>query len=516
MPEFLQHLLQGEYGQLTLRSVKAILLISLVVATWGVLVAAKPKAGKTQFTLLRWSFVGIFIAIFCYQAYWQLLGFTDPNFIKFARRYNRRPNASQKQIARGPIFDRRGLVLAAPVTGEVWGRRYPLGAAAAHPLGYYNSHYGLTGVERVCDPILSGYLNEKWEERVSKALFAPRVSEGDPVTLTLDQRLQLKAYQMLNRRKGAVIIMQPQGALLALVSSPGFNPQAPEGAFTDNLNTPLFNRAVQGRYPPGSTFKLLIAAMALEQNLSPTYACPAGGYIAGPNTPAIRDSEYYAWARRGATWRGWGQLNLTDALVHSSNVYFAQLGVACGVTSFQKMMTLAQINTPLPYLEAPGGTLQSSSGTAPENPKERALALLAIGQGAITVTPLHIASFTAAIAADGLMYPPHLLTPATPVTPQRVCSPLNARKLRTMMHESVKRGTGKECHIPYLTVGGKTGTAQVTGAADHAWFTCLAPVEHPTMVITVLVENGGFGAQTALPIAKLLLQEAATCGYFNK
>ena len=514
MLETVVELLNGEQGADFLRALKIAFLGFLAVAALALLVAPSGKPGKVSYGLLRVLVVFALAAVLGYQATWQLGGFTRPEFVRFMRRYNKRPNAAETQVVRGPILDRRGLVLAAPVPGDLWGRRYPLGEAAVHPVGYFHSRYGTTAVERVFDPELSGCSGE---EQLGKGLFAPRAQEGAAVTLTLDGRLQAKAYELLDGRKGAVVVMRPRsGALLALVSSPGFDPLRPEVAAEDEENAPVFNRAVQGRYPPGSTFKILLAGAALGKGLSPSYACPAMGYIAGPNTPPIRDSEYYAYARKGAEWPGWGRLTLREAMAHSSNVYFAQLGVACGTEAFNAVIGRARINEPLVYLDAPAGKLQTARGNAPEVEKRRALALLAIGQGEVLVTPLHVACFTAAVAADGALMRPRLYRDEAVQKLDDLFAPAVAAQLKTLLRDVVTLGTGRAANVPELEVCGKTGTAQAPQGDDHAWFTCFAPRKHPNLVVTVLIENGGFGAAAALPVARELLEEADRFGYVRR
>lgn len=517
MLEHLMELLNGEHGPDLLRGLKIAFLAFLAVASLAVLFAPSCKPGKVNYGLLRVIFTASLIAILCYQATWQLLGFTKPSFVKFMRRYNKRPNAAELQVTRGPILDCRGRILAAPVPGDLWGRRYPLGEAAVHPLGYFHATFGITAVERVSDPTLSGFAVEGGEDLLNKALFAPRKAEGDPVTLTLDARLQQRAYELLDGRKGAIVVLRPRsGALLALVSSPGFNPLDPASALADEENTPAFNRATQGRYPPGSTFKILIAGLALEKNLRPTFACPGMGYIAGPNTPPIRDSEYYAYARKGAVWPGWGQMDMKAAMTHSSNVYFAQLGVACGPEAFNDMMARAQINASLTYMKGAAGALESSRGNVPEISKKRTLAQLAIGQGEVLVTPLHVACFTAAVAADGKLMRPRLSRGEKPEELAQLFGAKTAEQLRTQLRDVVRFGTGKAANIADLEVCGKTGTAQAPAGDDHAWFTCFAPRRHPNLVVTVLIEHGGFGATAALPVARELLEEADRLGYVRR
>ncbi len=509
-------LLNGEQGADYIRALKIVFLACLAVAALAVLFAPSIKPGKTSYGLLRGLVAFSLAGVLAYQATWQIGGFARPPFARFLRRYNKRPNAAALQVARGPILDRRGLVLAAPVPGDIWGRRYPLGEAAAHPIGYYHSRYGITAVERVFDDELSGC---GAESAPAKGLFKPRAEEGATVLLNLDSRLQAKAYELLDGRKGAVVVLRPRsGALLALVSSPGFDPLRPEAAARDEENAPVFNRAVQGRYPPGSTFKILIAGAALAKGLSPSYPCPAMGYVAGRDTPPIRDNEYYAYKRKGAEWPGWGRLTMREAMAHSSNVYFAQLGVACGPETFNEIAALARINEPLVYLAAPSAELKTAKGNAPAVPKNRkgALAMLAIGQGEVLVTPLHVACYTAAAAADGALMRPRLGLREPVEKLADLFTPQAAAQLRTMLRDAVALGTGKAANVPGLEVCGKTGTAQAPQGDDHAWFTCFAPYRHPNIVVTVLVENGGFGAAAALPVARELLEEADRLGYVRR
>jgi peptidoglycan glycosyltransferase len=516
MLETLMNHLNGAQGPDFLRALQVVFLAFFSLAALAVLFAPSGKPGKVSYGLLRGVVTCALVAVLAYQATWQIAGYTKPEFVKFMRRYNKRPHAADLQVMRGPILDRRGRVLAAPVSGDVWGRRYPLGEAAVHPLGYYHSTFGITAVERVCDSVLSGFALERRDEVLGKGLFSQRAEEGAAVTLTLDARLQEKAYELLEGRRGAVVILQPRsGALLALVSSPGFNPLTPDVAIAEEEkeNAPAFNRAVQGRYPPGSTFKILIAGAALEKGLSPVFACPGQGYVAGANTPPIRDSEYYAYERKGAAWPGWGRLGMREAMAHSSNVYFAQLGVACGPEAFNQMMARAQINAPLMYLKGASGELQSARGNVPEISKKRTLAQLAIGQGEVLVTPLHVACFTAAAAADGALMRPRLSRSEPEEKVSTLFAPKVAAQIREMLRDVVRFGTGKAANLPELEVCGKTGTAQAPGGEDHAWFTCFAPRKHPNLVVTVLVEHGGYGAKSALPVACELLEEADRLGY---
>lgn len=516
MAELAGDWLKGDLGVHLLTIMKALFLIVLLWAVLALFGTAYPgKKLKVNYVLLGWIFCGALFAVLAYQATWQLGGMTRPAFVKFMRTYNRRENAAQQQALRGALLDRRGLVLAAPQPGSIWGRRYPLGAAAAHPLGYYDFRYGITAVERVCDGTLSGMVQAP--EDLAKSILIKRLEQGESVNLTLDSRLQKKAYELMKNRGGAVVVLNPRnGDLLALVSSPGFDPRHPANAIHDSIRKPAFNRAVQGRYPPGSTFKIVTAGAALNNNLSPTFNCPGGGFVASKGKKPIRDSEYYSDLRKGRQWKGWGSINMQEAMIHSSNVYFSQLGAGCTAMQLDEVMRAVQIDQEIPYLAGSSGTLASMPGKMPGLESGWSRAQAAIGQGNLLVTPLHVACYTAAVANKGVLYAPQLNLDAPARKLSQPFTAATAYTLKKMLREVVKKGTGRGAELAGLDVCGKTGTAEVGGSKDHAWFTCFAPFNDPVLVVTVLVENGGYGAEAALPVARELLLEAAQLGYFKK
>jgi penicillin-binding protein A len=500
----------------SVRLLKIAFLFFFGFVTLIILFAPSPAPGKMTYRMLRTTIVVLFLAVLVYQMTWQIGGYFRRDFVKYMRLYDKRPTAAARQLMRGPIFDCRGLVIAAPRPDDLWGRRYPYGNTFAHPIGYYHSRCGITGVELLYDSYLNGYLQEEDPLKKAKDLFKRRPEEGPSLTLTLDARLQDTAFDLLRGRKGVVIVMRPMtGTILAMVSSPGFNPHDPGPASVEE-NMPALNRATQGLYPPGSLFKIAIATTALTEKRNPVFQCPGMGYVAADNTPPIRDSEYYAYERRGEVWPGWGSLTMRDAFAHSSNVYFAQLGAACGPEAFNAMMKRLHINESLVYMKSLDDSMKTVKGNAPLVQHRAKLAMLAIGQGEILMTPLHVASMTAAIANDGDLMVPRMDMAETVKKLDTLCSSAVAKQVRSMMRQAVITGTGKACNLPGLEVCGKTGTAQVPGAEDHAWFTCMAPEKSPNIVVTVLIENGGFGSAAALPVAKEVLLAADRLGYVRK
>jgi peptidoglycan glycosyltransferase len=251
----------------------------------------------------------------------------------------------------------------------------------------------------------------------------------------------------------------------------------------------------------------------------PVLDCPANGY----KPPAkwakpIRDHEYYAAVRAGRAWPGHGRIGMDRALAKSSNSYYAQLGVRLGPIALNQAAAAWQLNQPLPVCTGVSGGMSGKAGSFPALDADDfgASAQIAIGQGALLVTPLHMALVGAAIANDGRMPAPRLTQRTPHATLAEVMSRDHAAKLRGLLRGVVTGGTGRGADIPGLDVAGKTGTAQAPGGDDHAWFVCMAPQAHPKIVVTVLVEHGGFGAEAALPVAVGLLKEAQNAGWLPK
>lgn len=388
------------------------------------------------------------------HARWLEVGPQDPRFVRFLRRHARRANAEAVLPPHGVAVDARGERLDVAEEGSTF--------------------------QHVLD---------------DRAL----VAKGRPVPLTLDARLQARAEALMEGKRGAVVALEPAtGRLRALVSAPRAN---------------YLNRALNGLYPPGSTFKVFMAAAALSQGLDPLFNCPAGGYRSARGTPAIRDVEAQQMARRGKVWRGFGRLDLASALVHSSNTYFAQLGVALGPERFGRAVDAARLRDPAVLLAAASVSLESAGGGVPDGLRAPELAPVAIGQGALQLTPLAVAMLTAAVANDGVLPEPTLDAAARPALRARPFTFEAAGRVKAMMRTVVRGGTGRACDVPGLDVCGKTGTAETgRGGRDHAWFTCFAPERTPRLVVTVVVEEGGFGAAAALPVARGVLLEAQRLG----
>ncbi len=442
---------------------------------------------------LNVCFAFLFLALLAHQAGWQLSGFGSLGFQKFQRRYDSRPSTlARTSERRGRLLDRDGKVLAQAIPGKRWGHDSPLGAAALHVVGYASREYGLSGLSRVFDARLCG-VPPPGEQ---PTLFAR--AEPQDIRITLDSTLQQVAFEALQGRKGAVVVLEPTtGDILALVSSPSVDEADLRSAMTDAAHAPLLNRATQGLYPPGSVFKLFTAALALTCNKATSYACPPSGWAPALYTKPIRDTH-----PRPADDP---MLALRPAFAESSNIWFAKAAVACGWTRFSASIKQCAVDNAFTLASCGERSFGTASGRVPDlSTSPNRVAYLGFGQGDLRVTPLHIAVLTASVANGGLAVFPHLEAGAKTET-RRFWSPEVAERVRLLMRASVLEGTSRGIAMPGLTVCGKTGTAETSGR-DHAWFTCFAPAEHPRIVVTVLVENGGFGAATALPVAKKILQ----------
>ena len=459
------------------------------------------------------------VAILVHQSFWQLAGFRDARFVSFMKRYSRRVTARDESMQRGRIVDRNGIVLAETVNGR---RRYPHGPAAAHITGYQDARYGMTGVERADDLHLRGAamsLSTASLQRFARNLVNHRLVMGHDTVLTVDARLQAEAYRLMNGRRGAVVGVSPRdGAIVVMMSSPSFDPNALDLVMKGNTGEAVFlNRATSGLYPPGSTFKSLVAAVAAQHGMGGPLDCPGDGIAADTGARPIRDHEYYEYEREGKRWRGHGTIDIRDGLARSSNVYFAKLGLLLGAARISEVAGRFRLHEPYVFYEGSSGTMSGKASRFPalEPGDKRAIAQTAIGQGAVVVTPLHMVTAVAAIANGGLLCSPYLSASATPAPPTPVMSEHAARVTADQMLGVVRQGTGRGARIYGLPLAGKTGTAQTPSGDDHGWFVAFGPTSRPALALAVVVENSGYGSRHAVPIARQLFMAARDMGILD-
>jgi penicillin-binding protein A len=447
---------------------------------------------------------GLFAVLLAYLAVVQVIW--GPQLA--ASPLNPRLALAAERIHWGRILDRRLTVLADSAgTGPSQVREYPQGPVFANVLGYRSRRYGLSGIERRYDLALLGLpISDPWEA-VQEALGAtPR---GNDIVLTLDAAVQEAAARALGNVRGAVVALDPRsGAVLALVSRPGFDPStidAAWGALSHDPASPLFDRATQGQYPPGSSFKTVTLTAALGSGrvrLNDTVTCPEAIDVAGA---LIHNFEHEQF----------GQISVLQAYVASCNTAFVQIGQRTGAAAVVAAARAYGLGQPVPF------DLPTAGGFVPPLPDlgVRGLAQISFGQGSLLVTPLQMALVAGTVANGGVMQRPFLVSQVrapdgriresfTQRGGRRVIPPSLALQLRNAMIQVVQRGTGTAAQLPGVTVAGKTGTAENPHGKTHAWFIAFAPAERPTVALAVIVENGGVGGDVAAPIARQILAAA--------
>lgn len=405
-------------------------------------------------------------------------------------------------------------------------RTYPGGALFAPLTGYDSLTLGTTQVEHSENGVLSGNdprlsisLN-----RLSQLLSGQTLSGGN-VTLTVDRAAQQVAAKALGTKRGAVVALDPRtGAVLAMVTSPSYDPSLLTGHDSATIGRnyqqllsapgdPLVNRAAAKTYPPGSTFKLIDSAAALMTgNYTPN------SMLASPNAlllPGTR-TTIHNFANESC---GGATTTLVHALQISCNTAFANLGLTLGADTLRKQAEAFGFDTSLSDVGIPVATSHFPAQLNKPN-----TAISAIGQYDVRATPLQMAMVSAAIANDGVLMKPYVvaqeegpdlkvLSTTKPAVIGRPVTPSVAAQLTTMMKAVVTAGTGTGAQIPGVAVAGKTGTADdVPNKAPDAWFTAFAPAAAPTVAIAVLVEQGGgelnaTGGAVAAPIAKQVMEQ---------
>jgi peptidoglycan glycosyltransferase len=412
---------------------------------------------------------------------------------------------------RGRILATDGTVLAESVNGR---RVYPLGAATAQAVGYVSVRYGTSGLEEAFDraltpPDTTGDPAAQLDE--IRAAFAGKsaVSRGADVVTTLVPAVQVELYDLLAKYKRAAgVVLDPRtGAVLAMASVPSYDPNHFDREFPSlqhDPESPLLDRALDGLYPPGSTFKIFTASAALDSGtvtMQSHFEDP-GYYLIG--NFRLHDNESEAT----------GYASLTTAFALSSNVDFAQIALRMGTGTFYDYLARWGIGDSLDF--------QLPASTAGYPPKDTIvpgeLAQMGFGQGALLMTPMQMALIGSTVANAGAEPRPYIVrqivrdgTVASVYAAGTLANPVSAQtaaNVTKMMIAVVQRGTGTSAALPNVTVAGKTGTATNPLGASHAWFVCFAPAQNPRVAVAIVVENVGYGATYAAPIARAVLQTA--------
>ncbi len=436
---------------------------------------------------------------------------------------NRRPLIEEQRIPRGLIRASDGTVIARSVPrgrGEArtFTRTYPTGPLFSHAVGYSFISRGRVGLERSRNDELTG------EEDEFANIFSElqsKTREGQDVTTTLDPEGQRTALEALAGRRGSIVALEPQtGRVRVMVSVPEYDPNEVPERF-EELNkgegSPLFNRATQASYPPGSTFKVVTAAAALDSGKFKPDSIIDGS--------SPREVSGVPLANSGG--QDFGPITLTDALTNSVNTVFAQVGEKIGRGTLVNYMERFGFNQD-PPLDYPDSQMKASGVRGDKGQILGAddgfdVGRVAIGQGgsegAILVSPLQMAMVAGAVGNRGELMQPRLTEKVVakdgrlkddvkPARQARVMSRESAGQLTEMMGNVVEEGTGTAAALSGIRVAGKTGTAEVDNAtANQAWFIGFAPLDNPRMAIAVTIERTqGQGGTEAAPLAKQVLE----------
>ena len=403
-------------------------------------------------------------------------------------------------------------------------RRYANGPLYAPVTGFYSFVYGATGIERASNPFLTGTDDRLFVRRLLD-LVTGAEPQGGSVELTLDPRAQRAAYRGLEGRRGAVVALDPSsGAILALVSSPSYDPnllsshdgrqiRSTYAKLDEDPDKPMLNRAVSRTYPPGSTFKIVTAAAALESGrYTPESRVPGPARLDLPQTTAALPNFDNRQCSAGSD-----TTTLATALERSCNTTFGAIGLALGDDALRDQAEKFGFDTEITV------PLQVAGSAFPEDPDAPQTAQSAIGQFDVRATPLQMAMVAAGVANRGRVMAPYLVSSlrapdlsvverAEPTELARAMSPQTAQTLTRMLVGVVEQGTGSNARISGIDVAGKTGTAQQGGGRPpHAWFVSFAPADDPQVAVAVVVEDGGgesevSGNRLAAPIAREVMR----------
>jgi len=438
---------------------------------------------------------------------------------------NKRPLLAQLHVKRGAIKAADGALLARSVRGPggTFRRAYPSGALFGHPVGYAVIALNqLAGIERYRNDELSGQGDELGS--LADQLQGKR-EQGDTVITTLDPQAQRIATEQLaaTGSPGAVVALDPRtGAVKVMASSPGYDPNklGDPGVFralnSSGSGAPLLDRSTQSSYAPGSTFKVVTAAAAID----------SGKYTPDSVIDGSSPKPISGVPLRNDLGESFGPITLTAAMTNSVNTVFGQIGEALGKQTMADYMRRFGFYSK-PPLDYPADEMLASGERLngrllPVTSPQVDVGRMAIGQDKLAVTPMQMAMVVAAIANGGRLMTPHLadrivdpdgrtvdrIEPQLASTP---VSPQTAEQVNQMMRTVVESGTGTAVQLPGISVAGKTGTAEIgtVGAnLTQPSFVAFAPADNPRIAIAVTVERsqGGFGGTVAAPIARAVLE----------
>jgi peptidoglycan glycosyltransferase len=463
-------------------------------------------SNKREIIVTTCFFVALFLCMIVYLI--NFVATSEQEMINNS--YNSRQQILLSRNYRGTIFSRDGDVLAVTEldADENETRVYPYGNLFSHIVGY--STQGRMGVEALANYYLIN-TNTSISNKVANDMAGVK-NPGDNVYTTLDVDIQQVANDQLSIYKGAIVVTEVStGKILAMVSHPDFDPNEIEDIWDDliesDTSSVLLNRATQGLYPPGSTFKIVTALEYYRENSSTyqNYSFNCNGYY------QYGDSKISCY--HGSNH---GSINLETSFAKSCNSSFANIGMTLDRSKFADTLDALLFNKELPLTL----TYSQSSVTVSDSMDADEMMQTSIGQGKTQITPMHLNMITCAIANKGILMKPYVIdrveNDAGSVVKSfkatsygRLMSEDEADFLTTMMTAVVEKGTATKLKGLSYTAAGKTGSAEYNNVKgeSHAWFTGFAPVEDPQVAVTIIVEGAGSGGDYAVPIARRIFDE---------
>ncbi len=465
---------------------------------------------------MTYVFVFVFLLMIGYLGYINIWKADELN----KNAYNTKQDANMDKYIRGSILSSDGNVLAQTTvtdTGEEI-REYPYANVFSHVIGYASN--GKSGLEASANhDLLSSHasvLTQIQDEADQEKTM------GDSVVVTLNAQLQSAAYEALGSYNGAIVAMEPDtgkilamepdtGKILAMVSKPDFDPNSIEeiwdSVVTDSSSSVLLNRATQGLYPPGSTFKILTTLAYMRQEPSDfrkfQYDCTSKLTVEDVTINCYNNSVH-------------GQEDLKSAFAHSCNTAFSTIGLELDNDEFHSLCEEFLFNKSLPTKLQHSTSRFELDGSSSYGE----VMTTAIGQGNTLVTPLQMAMITSTVANGGIMMKPYYVdriqthdgntvSRTKPSRYKRLMTTEEARTLSEYMQETVKSGTATALGWYDFTAAGKTGSAEYVSngyEGTHSWFVGFSNVDNPDLVVAVIAEDGGTGSETAVPIAAQVFQ----------
>lgn len=464
------------------------------------------KYANKEILVVTYIFVGLFVLLmgnFTYFIIAKSSGVINNS-------YNKRQDLLAERVVRGEIKGSKGEVLATTVEDKKGksSRVYPYNNMFVHVVGQFDK--GRTGIESTENFNLLTSHAKPFTIVMNE--LAGEKNIGDNIVTTLDVNLQKTAYNALGNRKGSIVVMEPgTGKILAMVSKPDYDPNNIlndwEKLIKDpDNNSALINRATQGLYPPGSTFKILTALEYMkeypEKYKKYTYDCQGKAVFNSVTINCYNNKKH-------------GKQNFVESFANSCNGSFANIGTKLNMDSFRKLCETFLFNSPLPTnIPYKQSSFVLNGDSAPGEIPQTVM-----GQGKTQISPFHNLLIVSAIANGGSLMDPYvvdhienyngdMVKKNIPSAYKKLMTTKEAENMTKLMKEVVKQGTAYGLSGLGFSAAGKTGSAEFdSGNSSHAWFVGFAPADNPQIAVSIIIEGVGTGSDYGVPIAKQLFKE---------